>query len=378
MNENELSLSQHEQALSLHQRIMTSGSLAAQNLWDMANALKEMRDGKLYKELGYQNFESYCEEMVGMTRRNAYRYISIAENISLENVTPVSHFGIKKLALLARLSDEEQKEIAEKIDETTTYKQLQEEINKLKDWNKSLGAAKDRAVAAQTSLEEEINRLKGEKMLAENAKAKLEDELETAKRRGNKRIVAELEERIQELKDNNRKLFNEAQDAKEDARKAQKKEQEAWGKLSIATTDSEARLIKIEQLERENKELRERPVEVAVVENSDNERRLKETIKALEAENYRQNEMMDRKNIEDRRKFEADKKAEIAAIREEYEEKLKAAQSGEDKEKQEFKVFLVMAHDALDRLISAASGKDAIYKVKIKELLTAAERRLED
>ena len=56
--------------------------------------------------------------------------------------------------LLARLSDEEQREIVEKIDETTTYKQLQEEINKLKGWNKDLGAAKDRAVAAQTSLEE--------------------------------------------------------------------------------------------------------------------------------------------------------------------------------------------------------------------------------
>lgn len=318
MNENELSLSQHEQALSLHQRIMTSGSLAAQNLWDMANALKEMRDGKLYKELGYQNFESYCEEMVGMKRRNAYRYISIAENIKPENVTSMTQIGMTKLSLLAELSEEKQAEIAEAVDlESVSVRELKEEINKLKGWNKDLGAAKDRAVAAQTSLEEEINRLKGEKMLVENAKAKLENEIADA--------------------------------ADENAR-----------------------------LERENKELRERPVEVAVVENSDNERRLKETIKALEAENYRQNEMMDRKNIEDRRKFEADKKAEIAAIREEYEEKLRAAQSGEDKEKQEFKVFLVMAHDALDRLISAASGKDNIYKTKIKELLTAAERRLED
>ena len=290
MNENELSLSQHEQALSLHQRIMTSGSLAAQNLWDMANALKEMRDGKLYKELGYQNFESYCEEMCGFSRINAYKYISIAENLKLENVNSSLQIGVTKLALLAKLSEEKQAEIAEAVDlESVSVRELKEEIN----------------------------RLKGEKMLVENAKAKLENEIADA--------------------------------ADENAR-----------------------------LERENKELRERPVEVAVVENSDNERRLKETIKALEAENYRQNEMMDRKNIEDRRKFEADKKAEIAAIREEYEEKLRAAQSGEDKEKQEFKVFLVMAHDALDRLISAASGKDAIYKAKIKELLTAAERRLED
>ena len=318
MNENELSLSQHEQALSLHRRIMTSGSLAAQNLWDMANALKEMRDGKLYKELGYSSFEDYCENEVGFSREQGRKYISIIENVNLENANSSWHLGVSKLYLLSTISKSEQQEISEKVDlENTTVKELKAEIDKLKGWNKDLGAAKDRAVAAQTSLEEEINRLKGEKMLAENAKAKLENEIADA--------------------------------ADENAR-----------------------------LERENKELRERPVEVAVVENSDSERRLKETIKALEAENYRQNEMMDRKNIEDRRKFEADKKAEIAAIREEYEEKLKAAQSGEDKEKQEFKVFLVMAHDALDRLISAASGKDAIYKVKIKELLTAAERRLED
>lgn len=331
MNENELSLSQHEQALSLHQRIMTSGSLAAQNLWDMANALKEMRDGKLYKELGYQNFESYCEEMVGMKRRNAYNYISIVEKISSENVQPVAHFGIKKLALLARLSDEEQKEIAEKIDETTTYKQLQEEIN----------------------------RIKGEKLKLENERERLNAKLK-AEAANVEEARSDLERAEKELKIAQIKSAAEMDRANRTADKLRDKEREAA------------------RLERENKELRERPVEVAVVENSDNERRLKETIKALEAENYRQNEMMDRKNIEDRRKFEADKKAEIAAIREEYEEKLRAAQSGEDKEKQEFKVFLVMAHDALDRLISAASGKDAIYKAKIKELLTAAERRLED
>lgn len=324
MNNNELSLSQHEQALSLHQRIMTSGSLAAQNLWDMANALKEMRDGKLYKELGYQNFEGYCEEMVGMKRSNAYNYISIAERIKPENVQTFGHFGASKLMLLARLSDEEQKEIAEKIDETTTYKQLQEEIN----------------------------RIKGEKLKLENERERLNAKLKAEAVRSE-----EIEKKLIEESDINEGL---------------RQELERSDKSLIEARDDYIKLAA------ENRELRERPVEVAVVENSDNERRLKETIKALEAENYRQNEMMDRKNIEDRRKFEADKKAEIAAIREEYEEKLRAAQSGEDKEKQEFKVFLVMAHDALDRLISAANGKDAIYKAKIKELLTAAERRLED
>lgn len=332
MNENELSLNQHEQALSLHQRIMTSGSLAAQNLWDMANALKEMRDGKLYKELGYQNFETYCEEMCGFSRINAYKYISIAENLKLENVNSSLQIGVTKLALLAKLSEEKQAEIAEAVDlESVSVRELKEEIN----------------------------RIKGEKLKLENERERLNAKLK-AEAANVEEARSDLERAEKELKIAQIKSAAEMDRANRTADKLRDKEREAA------------------RLERENKELRERPVEVAVVENSDNERRLKETIKALEAENYRQNEMMDRKNIEDRRKFEADKKAEIAAIREEYEEKLKTAQSGEDKEKQEFKVFLVMAHDALDRLISAASGKDAVYKAKIKELLTAAERQLEE
>ena len=52
---------QHQQAVELHQRILTSANLAQQNLWDMCTGLKAMRDGKLYKELGYNNFEDYCE-----------------------------------------------------------------------------------------------------------------------------------------------------------------------------------------------------------------------------------------------------------------------------------------------------------------------------
>lgn len=322
MNTNELELSRHEQAQSLHQTIVTSGSLAAQNLFDMATALKKMRDGKLYKELGFGNFDSYCEEKVGMTRRNAYHYISIVENINTENVKTFSHFGASKLMLLAKLSDEQQAEIAGAVDlESVSVRELKVEINRLKGWNKDLGAAKDRAVAAQTSLEEEINKLKGEKMLVENAKAKLESEITTA--------------------------------ADENAR-----------------------------LERENKELRERPVEVAVVDNSDGERRIQETIRSLERENIKRNEEMDKRYIEERRDLEERKNKEVAAIRAEYEEKLRAAQdqSGEpDKEKQEFKILLVMAHDAVNRLVSFANSHDKrIYTEKAGDLLAASAAALKE
>lgn len=229
-NKNSLPFSkQHEQAVKLHNRIMASASLAQQSLWEMCTGLKQMRDGKLYKELGYQNFEDYCENEVGMKRANAHKYISIVENINPENVSTSKHFGVSKLYLLSTISESEQQEISEKVDlESTTVKELKAEIDKLKGWNKELGAAKDRAVAKLTPLEEEVNELKGER------------------ERANK-VVEKL----------------------------QSKERE------------------ITRLERENKELRNRPTEVAVVDHSaENERKLDEVIRSLERENMKRNEEM--------------------------------------------------------------------------------------
>ena len=125
---------QHKQAIELHQKIIVSANLAQQNIWDMCNGLKTMRDNKLYKELGYTNFEEYCENEVGMKRSNAYNYISIVEKINPENVQSIGQIGMTKLSLLATISEPEQAEIAEKLDlENTTVKQLKAEIEKLKD-----------------------------------------------------------------------------------------------------------------------------------------------------------------------------------------------------------------------------------------------------
>ena len=111
MEKNELK-TQYETAIELNQKIIITAQMAQKNLYDMCVLLKQMRDDKLYKELGYQNFEDYCEQEVGMKRRNAYNYISIIEKT--ENVQSIAHFGMTKLSLLASLSEPEQKEIQEK------------------------------------------------------------------------------------------------------------------------------------------------------------------------------------------------------------------------------------------------------------------------
>lgn len=317
MNNSEISVNRHEQAESLHQTIMTSGSLAAQNIFTMAKALKEMRDDKLYKERGYQTFESYCEEEVGMKRSNAYNYISIVEKIKPENVQTFGQIGFSKMALLASLSEEKQAEVAEKVDfESVSVRELKEEINKLK----------------------------GEKLKIENERHKLES-----------------------------KLAAEAASA-----------DELRESLSFARRRAEEANSEKDRLEKENKELKARPVEVAPASGSEEERfarKLKELDDAAQKIND-QYEQMELEQIMTKRELEAEKQKEIEAIKAEYEQKLREAQaeSGEpDKDKQEFKMFLVMAHDALTHLVGIANthSSETIYTSKAKALLDKFNTMLE-
>jgi hypothetical protein len=176
---------QHKQAIELHQKIIVSANLAQLNIWDMCNGLKTMRDNKLYKELGYQNFEDYCENEVGMKRSNAYNYISIVEKINPENVQSIGQIGMTKLALLATISEPEQAEIAEKLDlENTTVKQLKAEIDRLKD-------EKQEATDNERRLNETIKALERENI-------KHYDELEEEYRNNEKIVRKQLEDEKQE------------------------------------------------------------------------------------------------------------------------------------------------------------------------------------
>ena len=97
---------QYTEAYNLNVKIHTSMQAIQQNLYDMCSALKKMRDGKLYKELGYQNFEEYCENEAGIGRRHAYKYIAIIEKLPADFVPSMAHIGMAKLELLTALTDD--------------------------------------------------------------------------------------------------------------------------------------------------------------------------------------------------------------------------------------------------------------------------------
>lgn len=167
--------------MNLNRRIITAAQLAQQSLYEMCKDLKAMRDEGLYKELGYSEFNDYCKNEIGMSDRQVYKYIAVAEKIPENLVNPGSLIGVKKLYLLTTLSEEERAEITQNTDlENSTVRELEQQI-------KQLRAERDKATAEKSAAEAE-NAARGDAVSA----------LEKTKRELENRITA-LEKDIKEL-----------------------------------------------------------------------------------------------------------------------------------------------------------------------------------
>lgn len=132
MSMNELS-AEYIKAKDLDRRIKTSAQLAQQSLYDMCMGFKEMRDSKLYKELGYSDFGDYCEQETGFKRRQVYNYIAISEKLPADFVQSTAQIGVQKMYLLTQLPEDQRAELTENTDlENTTVKELEMQIKELK------------------------------------------------------------------------------------------------------------------------------------------------------------------------------------------------------------------------------------------------------
>lgn len=124
---------QYTEAYNLNVKIHAGMQAMHENLYDICIALKKMRDGKLYKELGYKNFDEYCESETFFSRRQAYKYITIIETHPTDFVNSNSQIGVQKLYLLTALTDDQREELTQTVDlESTTVRELKEQIAALK------------------------------------------------------------------------------------------------------------------------------------------------------------------------------------------------------------------------------------------------------
>lgn len=193
----------HARAYYLRDDTKARLSVIEENYYAVCKNMKEMRDGKLYKELGYQNFEDCCNAEFGITRMQTYKYIRIAENLSEDFVNSSLQIGTTKLSLLAMLDEPTREAVTETVDvENTTVKELKAEINKLKAEKSAVMAEKQNVMLA-------LNR-------SQDETAQAQTELMNAQKE-----VEQLRQSNAELTEDNNYLIRRCAEAEEDLEEAQ-------------------------------------------------------------------------------------------------------------------------------------------------------------
>jgi len=199
----------YTKAEKLNQHIKTHAELMQENLYEVCKGLKEMRDNKLYKQLNYQNFEEYCEKEVGIKRRQAYNYISVAENLPEDFVQSTAQIGREKLFLLAKLDEPQREEIQQNTDlNQASVKELKNQIAQLKD-EKNKQKNELEKVSQERDEKEQAR-----KILAEGY-VKLVHQIEELKKKPPETVTVEDTSRIEELENQIQELKSKLSDAEQ-------------------------------------------------------------------------------------------------------------------------------------------------------------------
>lgn len=126
-------LAKRETAYATHSRIMANGQIAAQALAQVCSDLKTMRDDKLYLEMGYETFDDYVQDAVGLKKRQAYAYIAAYERLGANFIEEHAAAGITKLELISQIDSVEREELLEAHDmEDTSVRELKELVEQYK------------------------------------------------------------------------------------------------------------------------------------------------------------------------------------------------------------------------------------------------------
>lgn len=132
-------LTLYQQAQAVHQDLMIQEQVAAQSLTQIAIDLKEIRDRRLYAELGYSDFAEYCEKATKTGKRQAYNLISLVEQYKIDDLSRLSYLGSTKLIALKSLGKDEREELIESGEaEEMSVRELKEKIKELTDKNEQL------------------------------------------------------------------------------------------------------------------------------------------------------------------------------------------------------------------------------------------------
>ena len=220
--------------VTTHRRILACGNMAGQYLVEMAQNLKKMRDGKLYRAAGFAEFRDYVRDAIGIEERQAYNYIRVAEGLPQDFLAEHAGLGITKLSILAAAEPEDRAAAIESGAADESVRALQEKIRALE--------------AERDSHAEQLSLFESRVREAERARAEIEIDRRAASEAWEKANAA-------------------AEEAKADAEKAR-------GLLKLA----EAKVTRLTEekarAEKEAKDLKNAPPRIEQVDNPETEAKL--------------------------------------------------------------------------------------------------------
>lgn len=170
-----------ERAVLLNSRINANAMLMGNLIVSTGRDLKAMRDEKLYKELGFETFDEYCDSKTPFKKRNAYNFIQCFEDYGEQRLEELSTLGITKLTKLLALNSADREELIESGEaEKMTTRELEKRIKELQNKNEQLTLELDERTKDEKAaevLKQQIERLNTE---LEAAKAVQDQQKERA------------------------------------------------------------------------------------------------------------------------------------------------------------------------------------------------------
>ena len=135
---------QYRKACKITQQIRANASVAAESMVEVCRGLKQMRDEKLFEDLGYQSFDAYTEDGLNIKGRQAYNYISAYERLGPTVLQSNADLGITKLVLLAEAPATERDGLLESNDIAgMSTREVEELVKKVQDQGEQLSLLTD-------------------------------------------------------------------------------------------------------------------------------------------------------------------------------------------------------------------------------------------
>lgn len=232
-------------AVRLNAEVKISAQMAEKALFDLFTKLREMNESGYYTLLGYKNFREYVKEEAGVEDRQAYKYISIVENLPESYVPPGADLKISNLYALSTLTEEERTDLAEDVDlENITKRELEKKVKEIK----MLRIDLEKTTEENESLNERLIGLESENEQKVKDNEQLKTELDSTTRTNAEltRRLDEFERRpVEVMIQNNKEEVDEIRQAMEKEKKDIHEHYKA--QIEELTVEYEAKLSEAER-----------------------------------------------------------------------------------------------------------------------------------